>query len=312
MIDFIAPSYFKFSGKHLLRGSSLFVGNIQCLAMAKYSCCVDKNQLTQEMYDTDHFIGNNHTTMVINTQNNVSPKIRSEEITDLDTPVPCNRVDNTVDLDQERSNNEISDRLQIDFNLLDINKNSPGIKIDISEDCAAGTVDHNDGNEKVTFGLHPDEESDISPESEETIIDDSTLKMDENVFREEALTKAKSDTHLDNYVSSKNSKVRKLSPGDLASPSSTSNLGAGINSGLRCRRKHSSGSDVGSKSGLPSEEIFSSEDEITDEEQPPCDCDECLFNPVEERPKPPPEERKVARKVQHWLQNNALFNNYEP
>ena len=268
--------------------------------MAEYSYCVNTNHIPQELCDTDRYIGNNATAIGVDTKTNVSPKTQSPENSDLCAPGLCNRVDNTTDLDIDRSNNRISDRLQYEFNILDINKNNPGIKIAISEDPCQDTVENcakAGENGKVTFGLNSNEESDISPDSEKTILDENTLKMDDNVFKDDLLTKAKSDTHLDSFVTSV-TKVRKLSPSSLASPSSTASLSADVNAIKSvCRRKHSSGSDVGRRSRPVSEEIFGSEDEVTDEELPPCDCDECLFNPVEERPKPPPEERKLVRKV---------------
>ena len=268
--------------------------------MAEYSYCVNANHIPQELLcDTDRYIGNNATTIAVDTNANVSSKTQSPESSDLATPKLCNRVDNTTDLDIVRSNNRNFDRLQYEINILDINKNNPGIKIDISEDPVSGlgSVENsvnNRENGKVRFGLNSYEEYDASPDSEKTILDDNVLKMEDSVFKEELLTKAKSESNLDSYGMSV-TKLRKISPSGLTSPSSTTSLSADIKS--VCRRKHSSGSDVGRRSRPVSEEIFASEDEVTEEELPPCDCDECLFNPVEERPKPPPEDRKMVKKV---------------
>ena len=269
--------------------------------MAEYSYCVNSNHIPQELLcDTDHYFGNNSTTTIaVDNNANVTPKTQSLENGDLTTPRLCNKVDNTTDLDIDRSNNRIFDRLQNEINILDINKNKPGIKIDISEDSDLGSGENsvNSAGEggKVRFGLNSYEEYDASPDSEKTILDDNTLKMEDNVFKQEFLTKAKSESQLDNYYLTSVSKVRKISPSGLTSPSSTTSLSADLKS--VCRRKHSSGSDTGRRSQPVSEEIFGIDDEVSEDELPPCDCDECLFNPVEERPKPPPEERMMTKKV---------------
>ena len=277
--------------------------------MAEYNHCVDKNCTTQELCDTEHFIGNNRSTIASDTKTEQYSEIQSKEMIDLDTPRLCNILDNTGDLDHNRPNNGIFDRLGCDLGKLDINKNSTGIKINVSEDPRLG--DGGCDNSLVTFGLGVSEGSETGSVTDSTVLVENLLKMEDSVFKEDSLCKAKSDTHLDNYVSSL-TKVRKLSPGELTSPSSTTNLGADVVQ-LRCRRKTSSGSDAGRRSRPVSEEIFSTEDESDGSEPPPCDCDECLFGGEQDIPKPPPEERKLVRKVAincYFMQGLEFIQNY--
>ena len=256
--------------------------------------CMDQNCVIEDVCDTKRFIGHS-----IDTRPKQYSEIQSAEISDLVTPVVCHN-DRIGDTNIDRQNNEISVRLTADLHALDINQNSPEIKISISEEegeiAAADNVNSAD-TANVIFGL--DELNENSGEVDSIVLNESTLNMEDCVFKEETLAKAKSDTHLDNYVSTV-AKVRKLSPGDLTSASSTNNLRADISDKvpLRCRRRNTSGSDTGRRSRPISEEISGSEDEVLEDgEFPPCDCDECLFNVEQDRPKPPPQERKMVRKV---------------
>ena len=248
------------------------------------SFCVDQNCTIEDVCDTDRFIGHS-----IDTRPKQYSEIQLPEISDLTTPGLCNK-DSRGDISLDRLNNEISVRLACDLNLLDINQNSPRVMINESEEGELPAV-HNVNNVKTANVLfnHNElkESSNINVDIAKAVPNESQLKMEDCVFKEETLAKAKSDTHLDNYAASQ-IKVRKLSPNDLASPSSTNSIRSDVSCKvpLGCRRRNASGNDTGS------------EDEVLEEgEFPPCDCDECLFGAEQDQPKPPPEERKFVRKV---------------